>query len=297
MLIELKRNQTPRDVIAQALDYAGWVSALEAEDIRLIYTRYKPGRNLAEDFRNFHGTALVEEDINQHHQIVVVAASLDSSTERIVNYLTSREVPINVLFFQTFMLGADQILSRSWLVDPSETQANSIASAEKITEPWNGEYYCSFGDHEGSRSWEDAVRFGFISAGGGAWYSRTLNVLKPGDRVWVNIPRKGYVGVGRVLGRPILASDFLVETASGEVSLGEAGMEGSYHLHDDDPSKWEYFVPIRWLQTRRKSEAIQEIGFFGNQNSICAPTAPKWRSTVERLKAFFPKFNDDSASF
>src|SRR4029453_3564637 len=33
VLIELKRDRTPRDVVAQALDYAQWVEKLRAEDI------------------------------------------------------------------------------------------------------------------------------------------------------------------------------------------------------------------------------------------------------------------------
>lgn len=37
-----------------------------------------------------------------------------------------------------------------------------------------------------------------VCAGGGSWYSRTLGLLEPGARVWVNVPSKGYVGVGRV---------------------------------------------------------------------------------------------------
>jgi len=41
-------------------------------------------------------------------------------------------------------------------------------------------------------------------------------------------------------------------------------------------------------------KAIQEIGMFGNQNTVCKPTTPKWRTTVERLKEKFPMFNQDS---
>jgi hypothetical protein len=29
---------------------------------------------------------------------------------------------------------------------------------------------------------------------------------------------------------------------------------------------------------------------FGNQNSVCKPTAQKWRTTVERLKEKFPGY-------
>jgi hypothetical protein len=50
-------------------------------------------------------------------------------------------------------------------------------------------------------------------------------------------------------------------------------------------------VPVQWLQTVPLEEAVQEIGLFGNQNTVCKPPAPKWRSTVERLKEKFPDFN------
>ena len=36
VLIELKRDRTPRDVVAQALDYASWVEKLRAEDIAAL---------------------------------------------------------------------------------------------------------------------------------------------------------------------------------------------------------------------------------------------------------------------
>ena len=36
VLIELKRERTPRDVVAQALDYAGWVERLRPENISAI---------------------------------------------------------------------------------------------------------------------------------------------------------------------------------------------------------------------------------------------------------------------
>jgi hypothetical protein len=36
---------------------------------------------------------------------------------------------------------------------------------------------------------------------------------------------------------------------------------------------------------------LYEIGLFGNQNTVCKPTTPKWRSTVDRLKQKFPHFD------
>src|SRR5690606_36391337 len=50
VLIEIKRDRTPRDVVAQALDYASWVERLEPSDIETIYQRFRPGADLGTDF-------------------------------------------------------------------------------------------------------------------------------------------------------------------------------------------------------------------------------------------------------
>ena len=54
-----------------------------------------------------------------------------------------------------------------------------------------------------------------------------------------------------------------------------------------DAERAEYFVRVQWLDTRKEANAISELGLFGNQNTVCKPTTPKWRHTVERLKAQF----------
>jgi hypothetical protein len=185
VLIELKRDRTPRDVVAQALDYACWVERLRPEDIAAIYDRFAPRRDLAQDFQERFGQELDEQTLNQSHQIIIVAASLDDSTERIVAYLGQRDIPINVLCFQVFSNGTEQLLSRTWLLDPIRP-VNPAGG----NEPWNGEFYCSFG-HGPSRSWAEARRYGFVCGGGGAWYSRTLQLLSPSDRVWVKVPGCG----------------------------------------------------------------------------------------------------------
>lgn len=289
VLIELKRNRTPREVVAQALDYASWVQKLRTEDIAAIFARFAPGRNLAEDFHRRFGQPLDEDSLNQSHQIIIVAASLDDSTERIVAYLNERDIPINVLCFQIFAHGTEQLLSRTWLLDPVRTQIS--IPPDGSSEPWNGEFYSSYGDSE-SRSWSDAVEYGFICGGGGPWYSRTLQLLNPEDRVWVKVPGYGFVGVGRVTGRAKPASAFEVKTAAGEMSVLDVAKRGTYHREFlNDLELCEYFVPMQWLQTVPLEKAVQEIGLFGNQNTVCKPTTPKWRYTVERLKEKFPGFS------
>lgn len=295
VLIELKRDKTPREVVAQALDYAAWVAALTAERLVQIYHRFSGGHSLDEAFRARFGILLDEETLNQSHQIILVATELDPSTERIVNYLNARDIAINVLFFQVFQQGEEKLLSRAWLIDPGETQVNAAQTAGSVAsepkEPWNGEFYVSFGDEQ-SRSWSDARRYGFISGGGGAWYSQTLKLLHPGDRVWVKIPGTGYVGVGRVIEPIQVVNTFTVMTSDGEKpALDILEHRDVYRKNALDPEQAEYFVRVRWLDTKDLQQAVNEVGLFGNQNTVCRPTTPKWRHTIERLKSYFPSWD------
>jgi hypothetical protein len=295
VLIELKRGKTPREVVAQAIDYACWAEELDADEISRIYGAFSGGGNLTKAFHERFGHPLDEDTLNENHQIVIVASQLDASSERIVSYLNKRDIAINVLCFQVFEHNEGQLLSRSWLHDPVETQvAASVGSggskmADK--EPWNGEYYVNFGDGP-SRSWADARRYGFISAGGGSWYSGTLNLLNEDDRIWVRVPQQGYVAVGRVRGESVRASEYTLRDEGGtERPVLEVLTDRTYHRDEIDGEGEEYFVPVEWLETVLLEQAVHQVGMFGNQNTVCAPKRAKWRHTIERLKEAFPRWN------
>jgi len=52
--------------------------------------------------------------------------------------------------------------------------SEAYRAAVKGQPKWNErDFYVSFGDNE-QRSWDDAIAFGFVSAGGGEWYTRSL---------------------------------------------------------------------------------------------------------------------------
>src|SRR5438046_6125319 len=95
VVIELKRNRTAREIMAQALDYASWAEQLTPDRIAEMYRRLSEGGNLNDAFRERFSAELDEETLNESHQIVIVAAELDDSTERIINYLNARDIAIN----------------------------------------------------------------------------------------------------------------------------------------------------------------------------------------------------------
>ena len=88
IIIELKRNKTPRDVTAQILDYASWVNDLSNEKVNEIASRYsKETAPLEEAFKKKFNLDL-PDILNEHHKMLIVGSEIDSSTERIINYLS-----------------------------------------------------------------------------------------------------------------------------------------------------------------------------------------------------------------
>jgi len=289
IIIELKKNKTARETVAQAIDYASWIKKIDASAIASIYEEFcskhlKTSKTLDEAFLEKFGVQIDEEELNNSHQILVVASELDSSTERIVEYLSDLDIAINITYFQIFKDGENSYLSRAWFIDPAETQEQ--ATSTKKEEPWNGEFYVSFG--YGDRDWRDAQKYNFISAGGGRWYTRTLNMLQKDDRIWVNVPKTGYVGVAIVEEPAVKIDDFSVTTEKGETPFLDIPKNANYHLQwKDNEDKAEYFVKVKWIKTVPLNKAISEVGLFGNQNTVCKPTTSKWNHTVERLKKIF----------
>lgn len=292
IVLELKRDKTPREVVAQLLDYGSWIKDRKDDDIADTFKRYiekyhkeRGSISLDEAFCKRFGAKEMPEELNESHELVIIASRLDESTERIVSYLADYNVAINAVFFRVCKDGDQEYLSRVWFIDPTNVIP---AVSGKDKEPWNGEFYVSFGDDGNGRAWEDAMKYSFISGGGAPWYTRTLYQLEVGNRVWVNVPRYGYTGVGIVERTPIIADEFKTRLADGtEKLLSECQLKSRGIFGSQDEEKAEYVVAVKWLKTMPLKDAVKEKGFFGNQNTVCKPTTKKWQHTVERLKSRF----------
>ena len=286
-IIELKRDRTPRDVVAQALDYAAWVRTLTYDDLTEIYNDFDDQRELEEAFSDTlgshrpEGESGVPEDVNQTHTVTIVASELDASTERIIQYLAEEySVPVNAVRFNYYEDDGHEYIGRSWLIDPQDTPEPPTKR-----EPWNGQdYYVSFG-HGEHRHWSDARQYGFISGGQGEWYSRTLNQLSIDDRVFVHIPGEGYVGVGTVTQEKTPVTDFEIDTDNGPINILDADLNTPHmDANKDDESLREYLVRIDWIDTHPITDAYWEPGIYANQNTV---TKLRNQYTIEHLHQHF----------
>lgn len=273
-VLELKRDRTPRDVVAQALDYGSWAQHLTLDDLAAIYAP-QHGETLAEGFAQRFSIPLPDV-INARHELTVVASALDPASERIVSYLAEQyAVPINVVFFRHFTDGEARYLARTWLLPPEEAETKRPRPAGTAQlRAWNGQdFYVVLGNAEqGSHRWTLAARYGFVGAGGGGWYSKPLRNLSPGKRVFAYVGGTGYVGVGEVTGDVIPLRDFQAEVDGRLITVAEQpdvpeDMRARAASDDDDLT--EYAVPVRWLVTRPVNQAVTERGLFASQVTVC----------------------------
>ncbi|MBP8882308.1 MAG: DUF91 domain-containing protein [Dermatophilaceae bacterium] len=287
-VLELKREKTPRDVVAQVLDYGSWASTLNRDAIIDLANDH-----LDEPFEAAYDAVFggaPPDELNAQSRLTIVATDLDPGSERIVTYLRTFGVPVNAVFFSYLEEEGRRYLTRSWLAQDDERDGPLAAYAKSKRGKravWNGrDWYVSFGDGLG-RSWEDGLRYGFVSAGGGDWYSKTIRALPEGARVNVYVRKRGYVAVGTTLGPAVPFPDARVLMNGSWVRLGDQPLVGPYeHEPSDDPSEdvMEYVVPVAWLDARPLSRAYREPGLFASQHSACKL---RQEFTLERLAEHF----------
>ncbi|WP_342360258.1 hypothetical protein [Terrarubrum flagellatum] len=280
IIIETKRHRTPREVVAQVLDYASWVKGLDTHDIFDIYAR-KAARDLSSDYRQRFEQPIPER-LNDEHEIYIVAGSLDPSSRRIVEYLSEvGGIAINTAFFNYFRVGDAEMIAADWLLDQEQVVERAQRRARA---PWTGYWFVNVGPDPNS-DWKDNVNFGYVDAGGGAFYSKRLFNLKQGDRFYAYRKAidgtRGYVGFGEVTGGASLPTEAELD---GKPFLDLPIRNSLFQKDKDNAELANYVVPVKWLKTVSESDAKRFPKAFANQNIVCRLTDP---ATLAFLDAEF----------
>ena len=136
VVIELKRDRTPREITAQLLDYASWIDGLPHARVTSIAETYLLESGFERTFRDRFGTD-VPDTLNGDHRLLVVGSRIDDGTERIIRYLSDKHgVNINAATFQYFPApGGAQFLARVFLIEPSAAEMQSRAASTSKRRP------------------------------------------------------------------------------------------------------------------------------------------------------------------
>lgn len=130
VIAELKRDRTPREVVAQLLEYAAWGKELDEEQIEAIAEEYFQtrdelrGRTLSDVFID---TFEVDEvpPLNQNLRLFVVAGEIPSRVLKVCQLLRSHEIDISCVEVSTFQTDSGEDIVRMETIVGNEGRETS----------------------------------------------------------------------------------------------------------------------------------------------------------------------------
>lgn len=112
-------------------------------------------------------------------------------------------------------------------------------------------------EYGSGRSWEDARKYGFVSASGEGGTS--LNKIAVDDLIFCHIAGAGFVGIGICTACETRAADFTVLEGDSQKNILDCEWVNTTARASIDPSN-EYFIGVRWLRTVSADEGYWEKG-------------------------------------
>jgi post-segregation antitoxin (ccd killing protein) len=132
-VVELKRDKTPRDTLAQALEYASFAATLNGEQLESIYCQYT-GDHSASLAEAHHGFFSLTDDeavsFNKDQVIVVVGTEVVQPIRQSAAYLRQKGLRVVCLEFRYFQArSGERLLSTDAVVGGEPLGGSPIVSA------------------------------------------------------------------------------------------------------------------------------------------------------------------------
>lgn len=301
VVVELKRTESGGHMDLQSIRYAAMVAAMTFDRAVHAHERYLASigaDDVAEErLLEFLGWDEPREDeFARDVRIVLVSADFSTEITTAVLWLIDRGLDIRCVRMFPYRLDDEVLISVEQLIPLPSAEKYQVRSQEKSIGirrsrmgggGFTGYWFVNVGEHNGSgnhRSWDDARKHGFISAGGKS--VEQLAELQPGDRLFAYRKGYGYVGAGVVTSSATLWDEFIALEGKPITELPLAEPENPAH---DDPSRREHCIGVRWVRAVDREQAIKA--------AFRRPTACKIRDAalVSDLMAGFGLSDDDWA--
>jgi hypothetical protein len=163
VIVELKRAPTPRDLVAQVIEYAAWVAGLSHDEVGSMAEHYlaqRPSRpSLAEAWGQTFANQDGEEDappelpagvrLNGRQRLIVVAEGANERILTVARYLRSAGVDITVLDYAYYRTGSgEELLNVEQRVGqetmPPVDRTRPPLTEERLIELWGAEGAASY---------------------------------------------------------------------------------------------------------------------------------------------------------
>ena len=131
VVVELKRDRTPRDTLAQALEYASFAEQLDTDQLEAVLHRYLSDEspNLAEYHRQYF--ALQADSavaFNKEQRVVIVGQRVTPEIRQTARYLCGKGLQITCVEFTFFETGDGKKLLTHEVVVGKEAARTKVSS-------------------------------------------------------------------------------------------------------------------------------------------------------------------------
>lgn len=132
LVIELKRDKTPRETIAQILEYASFVEKLDYSQLNEIYQDYSGEDIQLEEYHEqyFQSNSNEKVSFNKNSKLVIVAQDTSKEIKQTAQYLRGKGLDILCLEFKYFLSkSGERIITSDVVVGEEEFIRQKVQSA------------------------------------------------------------------------------------------------------------------------------------------------------------------------
>lgn len=148
VVVELKKGKTPRDVVAQILEYASWADNLTYDELNSLAMKYYDMEKnyVGMELSEIHKAIFNPDDenpynvtFNNHLKLYVVAEEISKSVRDVVKYLNNQgRIDINCIKYDVFKAGNGEFYI-STEIDEADIAKTKTTHSTSNTTGWNGD--------------------------------------------------------------------------------------------------------------------------------------------------------------
>jgi hypothetical protein len=189
VVIELKRGKTPRETLAQLIEYASFIDNLDYDQLNEIYQNYSGEDASLEDYHQEYYKSDAAEKLswNKNSKLVIVASSITPEIKQTAMYLRKKGLDVYCLEFKYFVNNAEnKMISSDFVVGNEEFMRTKFSSSAQLPKT-DKEKFITALDKNGKLVFESLFRFAEQEKLLFRWGSKGFSLNKPFENGFVGL--------------------------------------------------------------------------------------------------------------
>lgn len=161
VVIELKRGKTPRETLAQLIEYASYIDNLDYDQLNEIYQNYSGEDASLEDYHQQYYESESQEKFswNKNSKLVIVASNITPEIKQTAMYLRKKGLEIYCLEFKYFSNSSNnKMISSDFVVGDEEFIRTKVSSVSQLPRMDKEKFLLSL-DQNGKMVFEALAKF------------------------------------------------------------------------------------------------------------------------------------------